>query len=132
MPLIFSTNYFLKKNEEYLNGMLDKKVWLMWMDGRVHSEFKAIETPVGFVPLFEDLKGMFKEFLGKEYTKKEYNEQFSIRAKKYLEKLDRIEAIFKEEDDIPDGFFMHLKQQKERLREAIEKFGEVIPPESFL
>ncbi len=127
-PKVFHTNYFLKEDGKYLNGMLDKKVWLLWMDGRVNSEFDAIETPTGFIPKFEDLKRLFKELLDKEYTKEDYEKQFSIRVGKLLGKLERMKGVFEAEDDIPETFNKHLKQEEARLKEAMEKHGEMISP----
>ncbi len=131
-PLIFATNYFLKENDRFLNEKTDKKVWLIWMDGRVHDEYEAIETPIGLIPKYEDLKGLFREIFSKEYTKEDYEKQFSIRLKGLLEKLERIEAVFKEEHEIPEVFFTHLNQQRERLKEAKSNFGkDVISPFDF-
>lgn len=130
-PLIFATNYFLKENDKFMNKKTDKKAWLMWMEGRVHQEFDAIETPVGFIPKYEDLKELFKEIFNKEYSKEEYEKQFSIRVLGILEKLDRIEEIYKEEENIPEMFHKHIEQERERLMEAKEKFGEVISPFEF-
>src|SRR3989344_2686666 len=131
-PLIFATNYFLKKEGKFLNEKVDKKVWLMWMDGRVHNEYDAIETPIGFIPRYDDLKALFRQIFRKEYTKEQYIEQFSIRMKHLLDKLDRIEAIFRQEDDIPKVFYDHLNQQRERLNEAKEKYKkDVVGPFDF-
>ncbi|MCX6798905.1 MAG: phosphoenolpyruvate carboxykinase (GTP) [Candidatus Diapherotrites archaeon] len=128
-PLVFATNYFLKEGGRLLNQKTDKKVWLMWMEGRVHNEFNAIETPMGFIPVFEDLRRLFREIFNKEYPKADYEKQFSVRAKKLLEKLDRVEAVFKEEDNIPEAFCLHLAQERERLAETMKKFGkETISP----
>ncbi|MCX6707893.1 MAG: phosphoenolpyruvate carboxykinase (GTP), partial [Candidatus Woesearchaeota archaeon] len=112
-PLIFATNYFLKDNGKYLNEKVDKKVWLMWMEGRVHYEYKAIKTPIGF---------LFKQIFSRDYTKEEYEKEFSLKIHHQLDKLDRIEAIFRQEDDIPNEFYNHLNQQRERLKKAKEKF----------
>jgi phosphoenolpyruvate carboxykinase (GTP) len=132
-PLIFATNYFLKENDKYLNDKTDKKVWLLWMEGRVHGEYKAIETPVGFIPLYEDIKHLFKQIFNKDYTKEMYEKQFSIRAKNYLDKLNRMEQIFKEEEDIPEEFHIHLNQQKQRLNDAIARYKkDTINPFEFL
>ena len=114
-PLIFTTNYFIKENDEFLNDKMDKKVWLMWMEGRVHNDFEAIQTPIGLIPKYEDLKDLFKEFLSKDYSKEDYEKQFSIRTENHLEKLDRVETIFKEEENIPEEFFTLLNEQRERL-----------------
>jgi phosphoenolpyruvate carboxykinase (GTP) len=132
-PLIFSTNYFLKgKNGKFLNEKVDKKVWLMWMEGRVHEEFHAIETPIGFLPKYEDLKKLFKQIFKKDYTKEEYEQQFSIRITKLLERFDRIKEIYSKEPGIPEIFVDHMNQQVKRLKEAKEKFGkEEISPFEF-
>ncbi|MBD3310304.1 phosphoenolpyruvate carboxykinase (GTP) [Candidatus Woesearchaeota archaeon] len=131
-PLVFATNYFLKEDGEYLNGMQDKKVWLMWMEGRVHEEYEGIETPVGHIPTYEDLKVLFRQVFDREYSKQDYEKQFSIRIAKLLKKLDRVEAIYREEEEIPQFFHDHIKQQRERLRQAREKFGkDVISPFEF-
>ncbi len=133
MPLVFATNYFLKgAGGEYLNDIPDKKVWLHWMEGRVHGEFGAIETPIGHIPKYEDLKELFRELMGKDYSKEDYSKQFSIRIKENLARLDRIEAIYTAEDDVPGAFHQHLGQQRRRLLDAREKAGkDVIPPEEL-
>jgi phosphoenolpyruvate carboxykinase (GTP) len=129
VPKIFHTNYFLKEDGKYLNGMLDKKVWLLWMDGRVNNEFGAIETPIGMIPKFEDIKKLFKEVLDKEYSKEDYEQQFSIRIAKLLEKIERMNPIFADEEELPKVFIEHMEQEKERLLKAKEKYGkEVISP----
>ena len=131
-PLVFSTNYFLKEDGKFLNKKTDKKVWLLWMEGRVHEEYGAIETPIGFIPKYEDLKTLFKEIFDKEYSKAEYELQFSIRVKNTLERLDRVEKIFREEQGIPELFYKHLDQQRQRLKDAQEKYKkDVLSPSSF-
>ncbi len=130
-PLIFATNYFIKENNKFLNEKIDKKVWLNWMEGRIHEEYDGLETPVGIIPKYDDLKLLFKKIFNKDYTQEDYIKQFSIRVKKYLEKLDRIEPIFKEEDNIPKIFFEHLNQERERLEKALKEKGEVISPFDF-
>lgn len=131
-PKIFITNYFLKENGKYLNGMLDKLVWLHWMERRIHNEFQAIQTPVGFIPKYEDLVSLFKDLLNKEYTKEDYNKQFTIRMPELLDKFDRIEDVYQGEE-LPDFFPRHLSEQKQRLTAAKEKTGkEHLLPSDFL
>ena len=132
-PIIFATNYFLKEHGEFLNAKLDKKVWLMWMEGRIHNEFDAIETPVGYIPEYNDLKELFKQVLNKDYSQNEYEKQFSIRVKKWLEKMDRIEDIYKLEENIPDEFIDCLISQKKRLVELQKKFNkDTIQPSELI
>ncbi len=131
-PLIFSTNYFLKEDGKFLNEKVDKKVWVVWMEGRVHNEYEAIETPIGHIPKYDDLKALFKQIFDREYTEDEYKQQFSIKIDKLLERMDRMEATYKEEEGIPQVFHDHIQQQKERLVEAKEKYDkDVILPGEF-
>ncbi|MGI6164790.1 MAG: phosphoenolpyruvate carboxykinase (GTP) [Limnochordia bacterium] len=129
-PTVYATNYFLRKDGKgsYLNGILDKKVWIMWMEGRVNGDFDAIETPIGRIPKYEDLKVLFKEHLNKDYTEEEYVEQFSIRVDKYIAKYDRMEAIFSKHDDVPAEFMDQIRKQKQLLEEAKAKYGAVVSP----
>lgn len=134
-PRIFAVNYFLKENGtgRYLNGMLDKKIWMLWMEGRVNGEFAAIKTPIGYIPKYDDLKGLFKEQLDKEYTEEDYKEQFTIRIKNYLAKFERMEEIYSDIAGIPEEFMKELKAQKERLIAAREQYKtEEISPFEFV
>ncbi|MBE3090851.1 MAG: phosphoenolpyruvate carboxykinase (GTP) [Candidatus Atribacteria bacterium] len=133
IPKIFTTNYFLKDDTgKYLNGKMDKRVWLFWAEGRVHNEFEAIKTPVGRIPKYEDLKELFVRELKKDYSEEEYFQQFSLRAVKYLEKMERMSKIF-ENIKMPAAFTQELKAQTERLKLAKTKYGEdIISPFQFL
>ncbi len=111
---------------------MDKRVWLLWAEGRVYGEYEAIENPVGLIPKYEDLKTLFIRELGKDYTEAEYIQQFSLRVVKYLEKMERMSKIF-ENIKMPSAFTEELKEQIERLKKARTKFGEdIIPPFQFL
>jgi len=132
-PLIFTTNYFLKdENGSFFSEKVDKKIWLLWMEGRVHNEFEALETPIGFIPKYDDLKKLFKQVFSKEFTQESYVKMFSIRIPQLLKRIDRIEAIFKDEEEVPEMFYTQLKEERQRLLEAKEQFGEeIISPFEF-
>ncbi|MBN1756452.1 phosphoenolpyruvate carboxykinase (GTP) [bacterium] len=116
-PKVFATNYFLKENGKFTNEKVDKKVWLMWAEGRMHNEYDAIKTPVGYLPEYEDLKDLFKQIFNKNYSREDYITQFSLRVKKLLEKLDRMEDMYKDEQDIPQFFWDILHAQRKELQE---------------
>jgi phosphoenolpyruvate carboxykinase (GTP) len=132
-PRIFAVNYFLKdKNGGFLNSRDDKKVWYKWAELRVNDDVSAIDVPTGRIPKYEDLKRLFKEVLDKDFTVEDYNEQFNIRIKENLAKIDRIEEIYKTQVmDAPQILFDVLKDQRERLLSAQEKYGNYIKPEEF-
>ncbi len=131
-PKVYATNYFLKdENGKYLNGKLDKKVWILWADGRVNGEYDAIETPVGRIPRYEDLKALFKRELNKDYTEEDYVKQFSVRVAKYLAKMERMKKVFGRLP-MPEAFSKELESQVKRLEEARARYGDVISPFKFI
>jgi phosphoenolpyruvate carboxykinase (GTP) len=129
-PRVYATNYFIKDEAgNYLNTKLDKKIWVLWAEGRVNGEYKdAIKTPIGYIPKYEDLKKLFMDIFKKEYTKEEYIAQFSIRISNYLEKYDRMEEQYKAEDQMPKEFWTDLKHIRESLIELKAKHGNKVSP----
>ena len=133
-PIIFGVNYFLRdlKTGEYLNTPRDKHVWVKWMELRVHNEAEAIKTPTGYVPKYEDLRRLFRQVLGKDYPKRDYIKQFTIRVPENLAKIDRVKKFYKEKvSDTPIELFKILDQQRRRLVQARKRFGDYISPEKF-
>ncbi|MBA7508361.1 Phosphoenolpyruvate carboxykinase [GTP] [subsurface metagenome] len=132
-PKIFSVNYFLKdSNGNYLNEKTDKRVWLKWMELRVHKEVKTINVGTGFIPKYEDLKKLFKDVLGKDYRQEEYIKQFTLRVPENISKIDRIVKIYNElGPGVPDILFKILEEQKSRLESLKNKKGEYISPLAF-
>ena len=129
-PRIFSVNYFLKDDAgNFLNEKTDKAVWLKWMELRSHGEVDAIQTPTGFMPQYEDLKKLFKETLDRDYTKEAYTKQFTVRIPEGLAKIERVTEVYKNISDTPKEVFTLLKEQRERLEAAREKYGDYILPE---
>jgi len=131
-PKIFGVNYFLKdKDGKFLNEKNDKKVWLKWMERRVHNEVRALKTPVGYLPLYEDLKVLFKEYLNKDYTYEDYEKQFTLRVKENLAKIERLVNIYRGLKFVPERVFELYKEEESRLKEAQSKFGDYITPDKF-
>jgi phosphoenolpyruvate carboxykinase (GTP) len=132
-PRIFSVNYFLKdENGEWLNHKNDKAVWLKWMELRVNDDVDAIRTPTGMIPKYNDLKILFNNVLNKDYTEEEYNKQFTTRIPENLSKIDRMIEIYSSRvHDTPDILFEILKEKRQRLIDAQEKYGDYIKPTDF-
>lgn len=132
-PKVFATNYFLKNAEgNYINGIADKKVWVVWAEGRVHGEYDTITTPIGNIPKYADLKDLFKALFDKDYSEESYTQQFSIRTTKYLEKFARMEKLYKDEPDMPKEFWDVLNSQIAGVKKAQAEHGEEIPPSAFI
>jgi len=132
-PPIFAVNYFLRgKDGRYLTGMRDKAVWMKWMERRVHGDLEAIRGPTGLLPRFEDLERLFREVLGKPYSREAYVEQFTIRVPENLAKLDRIEKIYRYDvSETPSVVLEMLLAQRERLEALRKAKGDYVSPEEL-
>jgi phosphoenolpyruvate carboxykinase (GTP) len=98
------------------------------MELRVHGDVGAIETPIGYIPKYEDLKRLFKEVLNKDYSREAYEKQFTIRVPELLAKIERIEGIYRKLDNVPGELFTILEEERKRLLEARERYGDYISP----
>ena len=129
-PLIFSVNYFLlDKKGKWLNERNDKKAWFKWMELRVNDDVNAITTPTGRIPLYADLKLIFRESLRKEYSEADYVRQFTVRVPENLAKIERLMKFYGTQvTDTPAVMFSVLAEQKQRLMDAKTHFGDYIPP----
>jgi len=132
-PRVYSTNYFIKdENGRYLNEKVDKKIWVIWAEGRVHGDYDAVKTPIGYIPIYEDLKKLFKKVFDREYTLDEYIQQFSLRVDNYLAKQARMEELFGEEEGIPEEFWTVHNSIKVELQKLREETGvPVLSPTFF-
>lgn len=127
-PKVFGTNYFLKAGGKYLNGKLDKSVWVKWMELRIHGDVEAIDAAVGLIPKYEDLKRLFKEVLGKKYGREDYVRQFTIRIPNLLTKLDRMGEIYSMILDTPKAMKDEMVAQRRRLEALKAARGETVSP----
>jgi len=128
-PLIFGLNYFLKdKSGNFLNEKNDKKVWLKWIEKRINGEVSALKRPTGLIPEYEILKKLFKEFPGKDYTKENYEAQFSLRVDENIAKIERILKIYSKIADVPEVLYKVLGAQKNRLEKTAAKLGGLVSP----
>lgn len=131
-PSIFSVNYFLlDKDGQFLNEKNDKKVWYKWMELRANNDVEAIRTPTGYIPKYMDLNLLFDSILSKKYSKEDYIEQFTIRVKENLAKIDRILKIYQGISNTPATVFDELKAQQGRLINAQKDLGDYINPDDL-
>ncbi len=139
-PILAGLNYFLtygaRGGEEgdtrLLGEKRDVKPWLTWLERRAHNETKAIDTPIGFIPLYDDLKTLFDETISKEYSKELYDKQFSFYIDNITARIDlQIEAYSKEKD-CPKRIFEVYDEQKTELLALKEKYGPIVTPEQLI
>ena len=128
-PRVFGTNYFLKSDDgAYLNGKLDKAVWIKWMELRIHDEVETLDAACGLIPKYEDLKRLFQEVLAYDYAEAEYVEQFTLRIPECLAKLDRMEEIYATVDDTPEAMKREMAAQRKRLENLRGVKGDYVSP----
>jgi phosphoenolpyruvate carboxykinase (GTP) len=137
-PVMAGLNYFLThearggSGKKLLGEKRDVKAWLAWLERWAHKDVEAIETPIGMLPKYEDLKHLFKERIDKVYPKELYEKQFSLYIDNILARIElQIEAYGKEEN-LPDRLFEILKEQRQGLRALKNKYGAVVTPDQLL
>ncbi len=137
-PIIAGLNYFLThearggSGKGLLGEKRDVRVWLSWLERRAHGEVDAIETPIGFLPLYEDLKRLFKEIIDKDYPKSLYDMQFSLYIDNLLHRLDLQEEAYRKEESVPEKIFEVYARQREGLLALKEKYGPIVTPEQLM
>ncbi len=133
-PILAGLNYFLSdearggSSKKLLGEKKDVKAWMAWLERRTHHEVGAIETPIGYIPRYEDLKKLFKERADKEYPEDLYAKQFSLYIDNIVGRIDLQIAAYGKEDNIPDRLFDILKQQRAELMALKEKYGPIVTP----
>ncbi|MCK4758206.1 MAG: phosphoenolpyruvate carboxykinase (GTP) [Thermoplasmata archaeon] len=133
-PRIFSVNYFLKDmSGQYLNHKSDKRVWVRWMDKRVRNQITAIRTPTGLMPYYDDLVEIFGTvFPNVKYTEEEYISQFTLRIPQHLAKIKRTQKMYAARIlYTPPELFEVLEEQRERLEDARDRYGNYVSPFKF-
>jgi len=136
-PIIAGLNYFLThaardgSGTGLLGEKRDVKVWLGWLERRSHGDVEAIETPIGWLPKYEDLKALFAEIIDKDYPRELYDMQFSLYLDKMLARIDLQEEAYGKEEGLPSNLFDVYSEQREGLDALKAKFGSVVTPEQL-
>ncbi|HHI02481.1 MAG TPA: phosphoenolpyruvate carboxykinase (GTP) [candidate division Zixibacteria bacterium] len=137
-PIISGLNYFLTHEKRGSNGkgLLGEKkdvpVWLSWLDRFAHKEVEAIDTPIGWIPKYDDLKKLFKEVIDKDYPEDLYTMQFSLYADNIIARIDLQDEAYHKEENIPERFFEILREQKAGLEALKAKYGSIVKPQDLL
>ena len=136
-PILAGLNYFLTdearggSSNKLLGEKRDVKAWMAWLERRSHGEVDAIETPIGYLPKYEDLKKIFKSRIDKEYPEDLYVKQFSLYIDNIIARIDlQIEAYGKEKN-VPQKLFDVLKEQRQELTELKDKYGAIVTPKQL-
>jgi phosphoenolpyruvate carboxykinase (GTP) len=136
-PILAGLNYFLTdearggSSKKLLGEKKDVKAWMAWLERRAHQEVEAIETPIGHIPRYQDLKKLFKERIDKEYSEDLYAKQFSLYLDNILARIDLQVEAYGKEKNIPDKLFDILQQQRAELTALKEKYGPIVTPQQL-
>jgi phosphoenolpyruvate carboxykinase (GTP) len=138
-PLMAGLNYFLThearggtEGKKLLGEKRDVKVWLGWLDLLAHGDVEAIDTPIGRIPKYEDLKQLFKSKIDKEYPEKLYNMQFSLYIDNIVGRIDLQTEAYKKDEHIPGRIFEVYDEQKKGLLALKEKYGSIVTPAQLI
>ena len=133
-PVMAGLNYFLTEearggsSKKLLGEKRDVKVWLSWLERHAHGEVGVIETPIGRIPKYKDLKELFKSIIDKEYTEELYVKHFSLYLDNIIARIDMQMEAYGKEDNIPQKLFEVLEEQKKGLLAIKDKYGSVVKP----
>jgi phosphoenolpyruvate carboxykinase (GTP) len=133
-PVMAGLNYFLTHEarggigKKLLGEKRDVKVWLAWLERRAHNEVQAIETPIGLIPKYDDLKRLFKARIDKEYSRELYDKQFSLYIDNIVRRIDMQIDAYGKEENLPAKLFEVLKTERRGLMELKEKYGSIVTP----
>ena len=139
-PIMAGLNYFLTAgarggeagDTRLLGEKRDVNPWLSWLERRANGDVKAIDTPIGYLPLYEDLKALFKETINKDYSEELYDKHFSLYADNIIARIDLQTKAYKEEKDCPSEIFDIYEAQKAALEALKAKYGSVISPAQLI
>jgi len=137
-PILAGLNYFLThqarggEGSGLLGEKRDVKVWLTWLAKRSHDTVDAIDTPIGFIPLFEDLQALFATIIDKKYSRELYDRQFSIYVDKIMDRINLQREAFAKETDLPEKLFEVYDEWERGLSELKKRFGSVITPDQLM
>jgi phosphoenolpyruvate carboxykinase (GTP) len=136
-PVMAGLNYFLTcgarggEGNRLLGEKRDVKAWLGWLELRAHGDVDAIETPIGFIPKYEDLRELFAG-IGKEYPRELYDKQFAFYVDNILARIDLQEEAYRKEKNIPARLFEVYGEQRRGLEALKAKYGSIVSVEQLV
>ena len=136
-PIMAGLNYFLTHSARggegsgLLGEKRDVKVWLSWLERRAHGDVGAIDTPIGYIPQYEDLKELFAG-IDKEYPKALYDKQFAFYVDNILGRIDLQEEAYSKEENVPPRLFEVYEAQRAGLEALKAKYGSIVSVEQLI
>ncbi|MBC8316624.1 MAG: phosphoenolpyruvate carboxykinase (GTP) [Desulfobulbaceae bacterium] len=142
LPSGFQVNYWLHKSargtlapgeqDGLIGEKRDTKVWMRIMALMHMEDVEAIWTPIGSIPKYSDLKKLFTEITGKEYSKKTYTKQFSLYIDNLIKRVDMSAKEFAREKGMPPEFFHVLDTWRRDLIALKSTIGPIVTPDQMI
>ncbi|MDY0109862.1 MAG: phosphoenolpyruvate carboxykinase (GTP) [Candidatus Krumholzibacteria bacterium] len=135
-PVLAGLNYFLThgnrggQGDKLLGEKRDVKVWLGWLERYVHDDVTAIETPIGMIPRYDDLRVLFAE-IDKPYPRDLYDKQFSFYIDNILARIELQTEAYAKEENLPPQLFRVYERQRAELLALKAKHGAVVAVEKL-
>lgn len=136
-PIMAGLNYFLThaarggSGKGILGEKKDVKVWLGWLEKYAWQEVKAIATPIGYLPYYEDLKELF-DGIDKPYGKDLYDMQFSLYIDNILARIALQKEAYAKEPRIPKRLFEVYEEQAKDLEALKDRLGAIVKPDDLV
>jgi len=92
---------------------------------------RYLSTPIGNLPCYNDLAGLFKQIIGKDYPRSLYDMQFALYTIKIIQRIELQEKAYAKEAHLPEKLFEILAEQKSALLDLQGNIGEIIMPGYF-
>ncbi|ADW19382.1 Phosphoenolpyruvate carboxykinase (GTP) [Desulfobulbus propionicus DSM 2032] len=136
-PVMAGLNYFLTHEARggsgtgLLGEKRDVHVWLGWLELYAHGDVQAIETPIGLIPQYQDLKKLFTDKINKEYPESLYTMQFSLYIDNVVARIDLQEAAWRKEQGASERLFAVYAEQKAGLLALKAAKGGIVKPQDL-
>lgn len=136
-PILAGLNYFLTcgarggEGTTLLGEKCDVTVWLSWLELCAHGDVKTIETPIGYIPRYEDLRPLFAQ-IDKPYPKDLYDQQFAFYVDNMVARIDLQEAAYRQESKVPSRLFEVYEEQKAGLQALKARYGPIVTVEQLI
>lgn len=136
-PLMAGLNYFLTEGarggsgDKLLGEKRDVRVWLGWLERRAHDEVGLIPTPIGGIPRYEDLAGLFAG-IGKDYPRDLYGRQFALYVDNIMARIRLLEKAYAADPNVSSRLLAVYETQLAGLEALKAKHGPVVSVEQVL
>ncbi len=133
-PVMAGLNYFLTDasrggtSQKLLGEKRDVKVWLAWLERRVHGEVDVLDSPIGYLPTHEDLERLFSSLIDKPYPGELYRKQFSLYVDNILARIELQLEAYGKETGVPPLLFRVLDEQRSGLLALKAAHGPIVDP----